>query len=169
MRRPNRRQILGAAAAGTAALALGGFPAIAAGAAPKVVVVGGGFGGATAAKYIRLMDRRIDVTLVEREPRYITCPFSSLVLAGSRSLPALTHDLAPLGVEYALSLVQDSATAVDLGARRIRLAGGQELPYDRLVLAPGIDVDFSAVPGYDAAAAQLAPHAWKAGAQTLLL
>jgi len=166
--RPNRRRILGGLA-GTAALGFGGFPTIAAGGSPKVAVIGGGFGGATTAKYLRLLDRRLDVTLIEKDASYVSCPFSNLVLAGMRELRQISHSQDPLIQQYGVRIVRDRALAIDPAARRVKLRNGADMPYDRLVLAPGIDLRFDAVEGYDAAAAALAPHAWKAGPQTMLL
>jgi sulfide dehydrogenase [flavocytochrome c] flavoprotein chain len=133
---------------------------------PRVVVVGGGFGGATCAR--ALSELGIAVTLVEAEERYVACPYSNLVIHGSRAIEQQTfgfEGLRKAGVE----VVRGRAENVDADARRVVLQGGTSLPYDRLVLAPGIDIRFDALPGYDAAAADLLPHAWKAGAQTVLL
>jgi sulfide dehydrogenase [flavocytochrome c] flavoprotein subunit len=135
---------------------------------PHVVVVGGGFGGATCARYLRRADPAIRVTLVEPAQRFVTCPFSNAVLGGLRDLASITFDYAHLqarGVE----LVQDSAVSLDPTARSVMLAGGQTLPYDRLVLSPGIAFRWGALEGYDEAAAERMPHAWKAGPQTALL
>jgi sulfide dehydrogenase [flavocytochrome c] flavoprotein chain len=135
---------------------------------PHVVVVGGGFGGATCARYLRRADPAIRVTLVEPAQRFVTCPFSNAVLGGLRDLASITFDYAQLearGVE----LVQDSAVSLDPAARSVMLAGGQTLPYDRLVLSPGIAFRWGALEGYDEAAAERMPHAWKAGPQTALL
>lgn len=133
---------------------------------PRVVVVGGGFGGATCAR--ALAELGVGVTLVEAEERYVACPYSNLVIHGSRTIEQQTfgfEGLRKAGVE----VVRGRAENVDADARRVVLQGGASLPYDRLVLAPGIDIRFDALPGYDAAAADIMPHAWKAGAQTVLL
>lgn len=163
----NRRQILGSAAAGAASLAL---PSIvrAQAASAHVVVIGGGFGGATAARYLRQFAPQLQVTLVEPAARFYTCPFSNLYLAGLRSWDSIGHgydDLRKAGV----TVVQASAEAVDTAARSVKLSNGQTLRYDRLVLSPGVDMRWNALEGYDEAASQLAPHAWKAGPQTQLL
>lgn len=131
-----------------------------------MVVIGGGFAGATCAR--ALAGRGLAVTLVEPSAHYVACPFSNAVIAGLREIDQQTfgyQGLAGAGV----TLVPHAAAAVDPQARRIRLEDGAELSYDRLVLAPGVDLRFDAIAGYDAAAAGLMPHAWKAGAQTQLL
>lgn len=159
----NRRHVLG----GLAALALSA-PHVARAAAGRVVVVGGGFGGATAARYLKGHDGGLDVTLVEPAPRFVTCPFSNLVLGGLRDMASITHgfaDLERLGIRRIEAMARD----IDGAGRRLLLADGTALPYDRLVLSPGIDLRWDGLEGYDEAAAQLAPHAWKAGEQTLLL
>jgi len=150
-------------AASTALLPL---PALAQGAAPRVVVVGGGFAGASCARALRQADGRIAVTLVEANATFTACPFSNAVIGGLRELSAqqFTYErVAADGVVVARAM----ATAVD--ARSVALADGAHLPYDRLVLAPGIDIRWDALPGYDEAAAAQMPHAWRAGEQTLLL
>src|ERR1700682_5720877 len=136
----------------------------------KIVVVGGGYGGATAAKYLALWSGgAADVTLVEADAAFISCPLSNLVLGGSRELADLTvgyDGLAKRGV----TLVRGTAIAVDSDKRVVRLEQGATLPYDRLVLSPGVDFVYSGVPGLSSASAQARVlHAWKAGAQTLLL
>lgn len=157
---PTRRALL----ATGAALALVG-PAIAQ-AVPKVVVIGGGFGGATAAR--ALHRGGLDVTLVEVNPTYVSCPFSNEVIAGLQPMAAQRFGYGGL-VRAGIRVVHEAATGIDSGARRVTLADGTALPYDRLVLSPGIDLRFDAIPGYDEAAASRMPHAWKAGEQTLLL
>ncbi len=134
---------------------------------PRVVVVGGGFGGASAAR--ALLREGCAVTLLEPEREYISCPFSNAVLVGLREMPAQRFGYA--GVTRAgVRVIHQAATAIDAEARRVTLADGSVLPWDRLVLAPGIEIRLdNTLPGYDAAAAEAMPHAWKAGPQTLLL
>lgn len=156
---------LGAAAAG--ALSLSG-PVLGQSSAGRVVVVGGGFGGATAAKYLKRRNPLIDVTLVEPVNTFYTCPFMNLYLGGLRTFEQQGHtflELRSLGIEVIHAFAQD----VDSAARTVTLSGGQQLSYDKLVLSPGIDFRWNAIAGYDEAAAERAPHAWKAGAQTRLL
>jgi sulfide dehydrogenase [flavocytochrome c] flavoprotein chain len=138
--------------------------------AAKVVVVGGGYGGATAAKYIRKWsDGRIDVTLVEREPAFVSCPLSNLVLGGSLGLSDLTvqyDGLARSGVR----VVRDEATAIDATARTVKLAHGAALSYDRLIVSPGVDFIYDDLPSLNNAHAQaIVLNAWKAGPQTVAL
>jgi sulfide dehydrogenase [flavocytochrome c] flavoprotein subunit len=133
----------------------------------KVVVIGGGYGGATAAKYLSLWGGgSVDVTLVERDAAFVSCPMSNLVLGGSREIADLTIGYDGLA-RRGITVVRDTATAVDPDRRVVRLARGAPLPYDRLVLSPGIDFLYGRVPGLDNADAQAKVlHAWKAGAQT---
>jgi sulfide dehydrogenase [flavocytochrome c] flavoprotein chain len=160
----SRRNLMTGALSGAALVAL---PAVGrAQASAKVLVIGGGFAGATAARQLRRDG--FDVTLVEPNSRYLSCPFSNLVVTGLRNLDQQVFGYGTLEREE-VRLVQDSAVQVDAAARRVTLDGGTVLGYDRLVLAPGIDIRFDVLPGYDAAAAEKLPHAWKAGAQTLLL
>ena len=152
------------------ALAAAGFcaPALAQGAAGRVVVIGGGFAGATCARALKRLEPRLAVTLVEPNTEYTACPFSNLVIAGLRDLreQQFGYDrLRAAGVE----LAAQSAAAVDPQARAVTLADGTKLAYDRLIVAPGIDMRWDALPGYDEAAAGHMPHAWKAGPQTTLL
>jgi sulfide dehydrogenase [flavocytochrome c] flavoprotein subunit len=165
----SRRQMLKTmgGVAGLCALGLSSS-ALASSVAGRVVVVGGGFGGATTAKYIKRRNAAIDVTLIEPSPQFYTCPFSNLYLGGLRDFDAQTHgfdELRSLGVRVIQGFAQD----VDPVIKAIKLASGERLAYDKLVLSPGIDIRWDALAGYDEAAAQLAPHAWKAGQQTLLL
>jgi sulfide dehydrogenase [flavocytochrome c] flavoprotein subunit len=162
---PSRRVVLGVAAASVAAAAFP-LPQLRAQARPRVVVIGGGFAGASCARALKQMDRDLAVTLVEPEAAYVACPFSNTVLAGLRGIEAQTFGYDGLGD---VGLIRKRAVAVDAERRRIRLDDGTNIDYARLVLAPGIELNFDALPGYDAAAAEIMPHAWKAGPQTLLL
>jgi sulfide dehydrogenase [flavocytochrome c] flavoprotein chain len=164
---PTRRQLLGLAAQ----LLLGGSLARRAWTQPsaRVVVVGGGFGGATCAKYIRRLDPAIEVTLVEPRRQFITCPFSNAVIAGLRDLDSVTHGYDGLRQRHGVRVVHASATAIDPTAHRITLDDGHVLTYDRLVLSPGIELRWGGIEGYDAAASEVFPHAWEAGPQTVLL
>jgi sulfide dehydrogenase [flavocytochrome c] flavoprotein subunit len=139
--------------------------------APKgrVVVIGGGFGGATAAKYIRLWDPAIDVVLVERESGFVSCPISNLVLAGYSTMQEISTSYDGLR-RHGVQVVRDEAIAVDAAKKTVRLARGGDLAYDRLVVSPGIDFTFGEVTGYEAAMnTGRVLHAWKAGAQTVEL
>ena len=135
----------------------------------RVVVVGGGFGGATAAKYIRLWDPTIDVVLVERESLYTSCPISNLVLGGYKSMQDIRHGYDGLR-RHGVQVVRDEATGIDTAGKKLRLARGGEISYERLVVSPGIDFNFGEIQGYEAAMqAGRVLHAWKAGAQTVEL
>ncbi len=135
----------------------------------QVVVVGGGFAGATAAKYIRQLDNNIDVTLIEPKALYITCPGSNWLFADILGIDQLTIDYRALCSKYGIKLVSDAVFKVDAEQRQVILSGQQVITYDRLVMAPGIDFHWDTLPGYDQTAAQIFPHAWQAGPQTLLL
>lgn len=152
---------------------LGGFaaatlfaPAVLAQAKPRVIVIGGGYGGATCARNLHRLG--MAVTLIEENAVYTSCPFSNLVLHGSRDIAAQQFNYDAIARE-GVEVVAMRAQGVDGAARRVLLSDGRTLAYDRLVLSPGIDVRFDALPGYDSSAADIMPHAWKAGAQTLLL
>ena len=137
---------------------------------PRVVVVGGGAGGATVAKYIaKDSSGAIDVTLIEDSDTFTTCFFSNLYLGGFRDFGSITHGYDGLTSKYGITKVTGMATGVDKAAKTVTMADGATVPYDRLVLSPGIDLIWDSVPGYSEEAAQTAPHAWKAGAQTELL
>jgi sulfide dehydrogenase [flavocytochrome c] flavoprotein subunit len=135
----------------------------------RVVVVGGGFGGATCAKYIRRTDPTIEVTLVEPRHQFVTCPFSNMVIAGLRDMASVTHGYDGLQQHHGVRVVHATATAIDPQGRRVTLDDGSTLAYERLVLAPGIELRWGAIEGYDAAASEVFPHAWQAGPQTVLL
>ena len=163
----SRRNFLRAGAGSIATAALG---ARAAAAVPKVIVVGGGFGGATAAKYIgKWSAGGIDVTLIERASAFVSCPLSNLVLGGSRQIADLTVPYDGLD-KWGVHRITGEAQSVDAAARTVTLVGGATLSYDRLILSPGVDFIWSAVPSLDNAAAQeKVLHAWKAGPQTVAL
>lgn len=167
MKGPTRRELLKlAGAAPFAAVAARGVRAQP---SARVVVVGGGFGGATCAKYLRRADPSIGVTLIEPAAEFVTCPFSNAVLGGLRDLGSITFGYDALRETHAVEVVQDRAVALDPAAGTVALAGGRTLGYDRLVLSPGIEIRWGALEGYDEAAAEVMPHAWKAGPQTTLL
>ncbi|WP_126456593.1 NAD(P)/FAD-dependent oxidoreductase [Sulfuriflexus mobilis] len=134
----------------------------------RVIVVGGGFGGATCAKYLHRFDPDLDITLVEPATRFVTCPFSNAVLSGMRDMDAISHGYTAQekrGIKVVHAMVQE----VDAPAHKLTLSNGQTLAYDRLVLSPGIDFRWEAVEGMTAEDAQAIPHAWQGGSQTTLL
>jgi len=164
--RTTRRAFLCGSAA-TASAALLAAPALAQ-AKARVVVVGGGFAGAACARELQRAEPRFAVTLVEANPTYTACPFSNSVVAGLRTIAGQRFGYDALR-NAGISVVHDYARTVDAQRRLVSLSGNSALGYDRLVLAPGIDLRWGALPGYDEAAAESMPHAWKAGEQTLLL
>src|SRR5262249_32073480 len=137
-------------------------------AAPRVAVIGGGFGGASCARTLKRLDSKLEVTLIEANRTFVSCPFSSEVIAGLREFEAQKFGYDRIAAD-GVKIVESAATSVDPQARTIGFAGATSLGYDRLVLAPGIDMRLDALPGYDEAASAKMPHAWKAGDQTLLL
>lgn len=163
----NRRLFIGSAFATGAMLSA---PTVFGQAKPKVVVIGGGAGGATIARYLaKDSDGALDVTLVEANPIYTTCFFSNLYIGGFRDFESLQHGYDKVAAG-GVTVINDMATGVDRAARTVTLAGGQVLAYDRLVLSPGIDFKDGSVPGWSAEAhAEIMPHAYKAGPQTQLL
>lgn len=161
----SRRTFIGMGTAGAALLAA---PALRAQAGPRVVIVGGGFGGATVARMLRRVAPAIRVTLVERDPSFVTCPFSNAVLGGLRDLGSITFGYDGL-VAAGVDVIHAEATGIDPVGRRVTLGDGTTLDFDRLVLAPGIELIWDAIEGYDEAASAVMPHAWLAGAQTTLL
>ena len=165
----NRRLFLGTGAA--AALSLSAPSLLADGhGKPRVIVVGGGAGGATAARYIAKDSKgAIDVTLIEPSRTYFTCFFSNLYLGGVKEIDDLGHNYGTLAAEYGINVVHDWAIDVDRDAKTVSLAGGATLPYDKLILSPGIDFVDGAVEGWDLSAQNAMPHAYKGGSQTELL
>ena len=145
-------------------------PAVLGRARPRVVVVGGGAGGATAARYVADGSRgEIDVTLVDESDLYTSCFHSNLYLGGLRELDRLTHSYGRLVSKHGVRKVTGRAVGIDREARVVAMDDGTALGYDRLIVAPGIDLVFDSVPGYSEASAELAPHAWRGRAQTALL
>ena len=165
----SRRDFVQWLTASAALTGIAGCATTGTGAAGRVVVVGGGYGGATAAKYLRKWSPDLDVTLVEREAQFVSCPISNLVLGGSKTIADVTVSYEGL-TKHGVKLVRGNAVAVDADKRTVRLASGEVLGYDRLVLSPGIDFTLDEVPALKAAGAfDAIPHAWKAGPQTVLL
>ena len=167
MKNPISRRDLLTTAAAVASAALP-IPAMSQGSAGRVVVVGGGFAGTTCARFIRRIDPRITVTLVEGSPVFIACPLSNAVIAGLRDLQAQQFGLDKVA-DDGVVLARAPAIGIDAQARFVALTNNARISYDRLVLAPGIDLRWDALPGYSEAASERMPHAWKAGEQTLLL
>jgi len=163
-----RRQFNTLLGAGVATIAV---PAgIRAAAKPQVVVVGGGAAGATAARYLaKDSDGKIDVTLISAADKYTTCFFSNLYLGDFRTIESITHSYDKLSADYGIKVVIGYAAGVDRAKKSVTMADGTSVAYDSLVVAPGIDLKFDSVPGYSKEAAEVAPHAWQAGAQTTLL
>ena len=156
---------LGAAGLVSACATVGG------GSGPKVVVIGGGFSGATAAKYIRMWsDQKIQVTLVEPNDYFMSCPISNLVIGGSKTMADITTPYDNLTKRHGVQVVKDRVNSIDADKRVVKLAGGTELAYDRLIVSPGIDYMWETLPGMNKPGAKdQVMHAWKAGAQTLTL
>ncbi|TNF58948.1 MAG: flavocytochrome C [Burkholderiales bacterium] len=168
-----RRQFVQTVGAGSAVAGLGLLTGCASigGASGKVVVVGGGYGGATAAKYVRMFsDYSIDVTLVEPNPAFVSCPISNLVINGAKTIEEVTTPYDNLTRRHGVKVVRDMVASIDPDKRMVRLAGGGELAYDRLIVSPGIEFMWETLPGMAKAGARdKVLHAWKAGAQTVAL
>ena len=163
----SRRQFAGGVLAGSATLAM---PSLAFGARPRVVVIGGGAGGATAARYIaKDSGGAIDVTLIEASKRYYTCFFSNLYLGGFRNYGSIGHNYYGLAVNRGVNVVHEWATSVDAAAKKVNLGHGGSVGYDKLVLSPGISLKYDSVPGYGPEAQSQMPHAWTSGTQVQLL
>ncbi len=164
----SRREFIKWTAAGAGATAVTGCASMGGGAG-RVVVVGGGYGGATAAKFIKLWAPDIDVTLVEPNQYFISCPISNLVLGGNAQMGDITFSYAGLS-QRGIRVIRDSAVAIDAEKRQVRLAGGDSLAYDRVIVSPGVEFMFDQIPALKNADAQnRILHAWKAGAQTVAL
>ncbi len=172
MMHSQRRDFIKVSGAIAGASAIAGCASVSSGgkSGPKVVIVGGGYGGATAAKYIKMWGPNIDVTVVERNTSFISCPISNLVLGGSQTMADITMSYDTLQKKYGVKVVRGEASAIDTEKKVVRLASGDALPYDRVILSPGIDFMYDALPGLNNADAQANYlHAWKAGAQTVAL
>lgn len=164
----SRRDFIKLSAAASAA-GFVGFPMIGRSAgAKRVVVVGGGTGGATAAKYLKIFDPSIEVTLIEPNEHYYTCYFSNEVLSGHRTLDSLKVGYDGL-IKRGVKVVHKAATAIDAAGKKVTVDGGENFAFDACVVSPGIDFKFDAIKGYSADAIEKMPHAWKAGPQTALL
>ena len=161
MRNLTRRNFVHMLGTVGAASSLLGWPAVtmAGKVSGRVVIVGGGFGGASCAKYLNRLAPGLEITLIERDKQFITCPFSNAVLGGLYDIDYITHGYGALKNSQGIKVVHDSATGIDPAAKTVSLAGGSTL----------VDIQWGAVEGYDQAASEVMPHAWKAGPQTLLL
>jgi len=168
----NRRDFLKLLAAGAATGTLAGCATTPEVKKPigRVAVIGGGYGGAAAAKYIRMWSGgRIEVFLIDRSSQFVSCPMSNLVLGGSKKIEDITMDYAKLR-EYGVQVMRDEVTAIDTAKKKVKLTRCEDLPYDRLVLSPGVDFMYEQIPGLNNADAQKSIlHAWKAGAETVAL
>jgi len=169
MQRRQFIQMVGAGAAATSLIGCGSVPINAKGG--KVIVIGGGYGGATAAKYVRKFSNyTADVTLIEPNQNFISCPLSNLVIGGSKKMEDITVSYEGLRKNHGVTLVKDSVVAIDVAKKQVKLAGGASLFYDRLIVSPGIDLNYESLPGMKSQAAQDSIlHAWKAGPQTVAL
>jgi sulfite dehydrogenase len=164
-----RRRLIGAGAALAAASIAGCATPTGSRSIGRVIVIGGGFGGATAAHYLKMWGGNVDVTMIDRNADFVSCPISNLVIGGHQSIGDITRGyggLRAIGVQ----VLQAEVTAIDAAAKMVRLADGRRLPYDRLVVSPGVDFMTAGVPGLQAAldSGRIA-HAWKAGPQTVAL
>ena len=169
----NRRaflQVSGATTAVVGVSAISGCASVGGGSGPKVVIVGGGYGGATAAKYIKMWGPSIDVTLIERNAEFISCPISNLVLGGSQTMRDITVSYATLQRKYGVKVLRGEASSVDVDKKVVRMASGEAIAFDRVILSPGVDFMFDMVPALNNGAAQeKILHAWNAGPQTIAL
>ena len=165
-----RRSLLASGAA-LGLLGLGGCATSQIPAKARVVVIGGGYGGATAARYVRMLsDHRIDVVLIEPGDAFISCPISNLVVGGSKQIADITTPYSALSRRHGITVVKDTVAAIDMASKSVRLAGGASIGYDKLVVSPGVDLQLDRVAGLaQAHASGQALHAWKAGAETVAL
>ncbi len=168
MSKITRRNFIKAGSALAAGASVGYAPFVIGGSAKKVVVVGGGMGGAIAAKYIKMADSSIDVTIVEANKDYFTCFLSNEVLGGARQLDSLKFGYDGLK-GHGVNVVHDMVTGIDADKKEVHTAGGTKLAFDRCIVSPGVDFKWELIEGYDAKVAETIPHAWKAGPQTALL
>src|SRR3977135_1456376 len=135
----------------------------------RVIVIGGGYGGATAAKYLRMWSGgSIEVFLIERNAEFVSCPLSNLVLGGTKTLVAIARGYLKLR-EYGVQVIRDEATTINVEKKRVSLKRIEDLPYDRVIVSPAVDFMHEAIEGYDAEAQKTILHAWKAGPETVAL
>lgn len=167
MSKINRRDFL-SLAAGTAALSTLGFPMLSFGAGKRVVIVGGGIGGATAARYIRMADPSIEITVIEANKYYYTCFMSNEVIGSNRDLNSIKFGYGGLKKE-GIKIVHDLVTGIDPDKKKVKTKSGKSFSYDACIVSPGISFNWDTIEGYDAKVANKIPHAWKAGSQTALL
>ena len=164
----DRRSFLKGTAAGVALAS--SAPAVVGSAKPRVVVIGGGAVGATAARYLAKDSKgALDVVLIEPTRTYYTCFFSNLYIGGYRDFASIGHTYGKLASDYGIAVVHDWATGIDRDKKTVALASGTQIGYDRVIVAPGIDFKYETTPGYSAEASGKMPHAWKGGSQTQLL
>ncbi len=163
-----RRTLLQVMAGGAGLSAIGGCATASGPSRARVVVVGGGFGGATAAKYVRLLsDGQVDVVLIEPSRDFVSCPVSNLVVGGQRRMSDLTMSFDALRTRHGITIVHDTVAAIDVERKAVRLARGDQIRYDRLVVSPGADLVFDAIEGLAAAHDEgRILQAWKAGTET---
>ena len=169
MNNVNRRQFLKWVGA-TTLLGSIGYPMLSfAKTNAHIVILGGGFGGVTCAKYLRRFDSSLKITLIEQNSQFVTCPFSNAVIGNLHNIDFITHKYDKLNTRHNINIINDTATEIDTVTKKIDLRKGNSIRYDRLVVSPGIDFRWNAIEGYDAAASRILPHAWKGGPQTVLL
>jgi sulfide dehydrogenase [flavocytochrome c] flavoprotein subunit len=164
----HRRDFIRQTGAALLAGATLGFPALALGASRRVVVVGGGVGGCTAAKYLKKIDPKVEVILIAAEPLYVSCFMSNEVLSGERTIESLAFGYEGLA-RHGVNVIVDRALNIDPASRLVHTAGGLRLAYDACVVSPGVDFKWDAIDGYDEAVSAAIPHAWYAGPQTVTL
>ena len=168
MSKLTRRQFGAMLGLGTASLTLP--PALLGQTKPRVVVVGGGAGGATAARYLsKDSDGQLNVTLIEDSDTYTTCFYSNLYLGDYLTFESITHSYDKLASDFGITMKQGRAVDVDRQAQEVVMDDGSRVAYDRLLISPGIDIKYDSVPGYSEADSEIAPHAWQGGPQTELL
>jgi sulfide dehydrogenase [flavocytochrome c] flavoprotein subunit len=168
----NRRHFIKAAGAVGALSSLGLGACTSAGfksSSARVVIIGGGAGGATCAKYIRHLDSSVNVTVIEPKTQFATCFMSNWVIGGLRSQDWITHGYADWSKKHDISVIHDTAIGIDPVAKVVKTKGGQSIKYDRCVVSPGVDFRYDTINGYDETVAEVVPHAWHAGPQTALL
>ena len=163
------RRKFGTLLASTAAASTLAAPAVLSAAKMRLVVIGGGPGGATTARYVAKGSKDVAVTLIEPKHHFTTCFFSNLYLGGFRTLDSITHSYGTLAAQYGVNMVHDVAVDVDRAGKKVKLGRGGDIEYDRLVVSPGIEMRYDTIEGYSAEASTMMPHAWQAGTQTATL